>query len=130
MADCRNLLAHLAYGEVLVTDNSNSLPSFLSFILLSPTVASGLCKLSVCLILLFKCKVFRLSIVYPLGKDKGDWHTMLTLNLCCVILAKIDTFLEYSFTYELPVTYAVASAAHVFHMRCLNASESVPGFVN
>lgn len=89
MADFKNLLAHFAYGKVSVTDNRNPLPSFLSLILLPPTVASGLCKLCpVSLILLFKRKVFRLSIVYPLAKDKGDFHTMLTLNLGCAILTK------------------------------------------
>jgi hypothetical protein len=31
-------------------------------------------------ILLFKCKVFHLKIVYPL-ENKDDFHTMLTLNL-------------------------------------------------
>src|SRR5918995_6754848 len=31
MADYKNLLAHFAYGKVLVTDNSNPLRSFLSF---------------------------------------------------------------------------------------------------
>ena len=97
MADFKNLLAHFAYGKVSVTDNRNPLPSFLSLILLPPTVASGLCKLCpVSLILLFKCRVFRLSIVYPLAKDKGDFHTMLTLNLGCAILTKTDTRLKYS----------------------------------
>lgn len=96
MADCKNLLAHFACGKVLVTDNSNSLPPFLSFILLPPTVASGLCeRCPVSLILLFKCKSFRLNIIYSLARIKDDFHTMLTLNLCCVILAKTDTYLKY-----------------------------------
>jgi hypothetical protein len=97
MADCKNLLAHFTYGKVLVTDNSNPLPSFLSFIPLPPTVASGLRELCpVSSILLFKCKVFHLSIVYPLAKNKGDFHTMLTLNLNCDNVTKTDTCLKYS----------------------------------
>ena len=96
MADFKNLLAHFAYGKVSVTDNRNPLPPFPSFILLPLTVASGLCKLSVCLILLFKCKVFHLKIVYPLAENKDDFHTMLTLNLSCAILTKTDTCLKYS----------------------------------
>jgi hypothetical protein len=97
MADCKNLLAHVAYGKVSATDNSNLLPSFLSFIPLPLTVASGLreaCPVSS--ILLSKCKVFHCSIVYPLSKDKDDFHTMFTLNLSCANLTKTDTCLKYS----------------------------------
>ena len=97
MADFKNLLAHIADGMVSVTDNSNSLPPFLSFILLPLTVASELrepCPVSS--ILLSKCKVFHLSIAYPLSKDKDDFHTMLTLNLSCANLTKTDTCLKYS----------------------------------
>lgn len=97
MADCKNLLAHFAYGKVPVTDNSNLLPSFLSFIPLPLTVASGLREpCSVSSILLSKCKVFHFSIEYPLSKDKDDFHTMLTLNLSSANLTKTDTCLKYS----------------------------------
>ena len=97
MADCKNLLAHFAYGKVSVTDNSNLLPSFLSFIPLPLTVASGLREPgSASSILLSKCKVFHLSIAYPLSKDKDDFHTMLTLNLSSANLTKTDTCLKYS----------------------------------
>src|ERR671910_793315 len=100
MADFKNLLAHIADGRVSVTDNSNPLPPFLSFILLPPTVDSGLCELCpVSSILLFKYKSFT-SIIYPLAKQKGDLHTMLTLNLCYAILAKTDTYLKYSYKTE------------------------------
>jgi hypothetical protein len=59
MADFKNLLAHFAYGKVSVTDNRNPLPPFLSFILLPPTVNSGLCELCpVSSILLFEYKSF------------------------------------------------------------------------
>jgi hypothetical protein len=36
-----------------------------------------------------------------LAKNKGDLHTMLTLNLCCAILAKTDTYLKYSLLRSL-----------------------------
>ena len=84
MDDCKNLLAHFAYGKVSVTDNSNLLPSGLR----EPCPVSS--------ILLSKCKVFHLSIVYPLSKDKDDFHTMLTLNLSSANLTKTDTCLKYS----------------------------------
>jgi hypothetical protein len=58
MADFKNLLAHIADGRVSVTDNSNSLPPFLSFILLPPTVDSGLELCPVSSILLFNYKSF------------------------------------------------------------------------
>src|ERR671919_1046979 len=101
MADFKNLLAHIADGRVSVTDNSNSLSPFLSFILLSPTIDSGLCELCpVSSILLLECKVFRFCIIYPFAKNKRDLHTMLTLNLCYAILAKTDTYLKYSYKTE------------------------------
>jgi hypothetical protein len=41
-------------------------------------------------------KFFLPQYVYPLAKNKYDFHTMFTLNLSCVILTKIDTCLKYS----------------------------------
>ena len=97
MADCKNLLAHFADGKVLVINNNNSLPSFLPFIPLVSTVASGLPELCpASSIFLFKCKVFHLIIIIPLGKNKANLYRLLILKISCDTLAKTDTCLKYS----------------------------------